>query len=148
MIQIAVPLSKGAFQNQDDVSPGPVQRPGRPGGGFPFGWTGSAYTFTAATTLTGPVHTPVKTSGTVDVDQQGQVRQVAALESFGQTVRKIEITFGGFGIPVAVSALPGSETFTAPAAPGRTDRRPGSAAQSCGQEGRSAAWTSSAPPEG
>jgi hypothetical protein len=76
------------------------------------GWTGSAYTFTAATTLTGPVHTPVNTSGTVDVDQQGQIRQVDALESFGHTVRKVEITFGGFGIPVVVSAPPASETFS------------------------------------
>jgi hypothetical protein len=81
------------------------------------GGTGSAYTFTAATMLTGPVHTPVNTSGTVDFDQQGQVRRLDALESFGQTVRKLEITFGGFGIPVAVSVPPASETFTPPAAP-------------------------------
>ena len=82
------------------------------------GWTGSAYTFTAATTLTGPLHTTVSTSGTVDVDQQGRVRQLDALESFGRTVRKVEITFGDFGVPVSVSAPPASETFTpSPGAP-------------------------------
>ena len=79
------------------------------------GWTGSAYTFTAATTLNGPVHMTLSTSGTVDVDQQGRVRQLDALESFGQTVRKVEITFG---VPVSVSAPPASETFTpSPGAP-------------------------------
>ena len=78
----------------------------------------SAYTFTAATTLTGPLHTTVSTSGTVDVDQQGRVRQLDALESFGQTVRKVEITFEDFGVPVLVSAPPASETFTpSPGAP-------------------------------
>jgi hypothetical protein len=79
------------------------------------GWTGSAYTFTAVTKLTGTLHTTVSTSGTVDVDQQGRVRELDAVESFGQTVRKVEISFGNFGLPVSVSAPPANETFTPPA---------------------------------
>lgn len=79
------------------------------------GWTGSAYTFTAVTKLTGTLHTAVSTSGTVDVDQQGRVRELDAVESFGQTVRKVEISFGNFGLPVSVSAPPANETFTPPA---------------------------------
>ena len=75
------------------------------------GWTGSAYTFTAKTTLTGPLHTPVSTSGTVDVDQQGLVRQVGTLESFAGTVRKVEITFADFGRLVSVNPPPASVTF-------------------------------------
>jgi hypothetical protein len=79
------------------------------------GWTGSAYTFTAVTKLTGTLHKTVSTSGTVDVDQQGRVRELDAVESFGQTVRKVEISFGNFGLPVSVSAPPANETFTPPA---------------------------------
>jgi hypothetical protein len=36
-------------------------------------------------------------SGTVDVDDQGLGRERDALQSFGGTVREIEITFGEFG---------------------------------------------------
>src|SRR5260370_38729848 len=39
------------------------------------GWTGSVYMFTATMTLPGPFHMTVSSSGTVDVDQQGRVRQ-------------------------------------------------------------------------
>ena len=77
------------------------------------GWTGTAYAFSAATTLSGgPLHISVSSNGTVDVDQQGRVRQFDAVESFDGTVRKIEITFGDFGLPVSVSAPPASETWT------------------------------------
>jgi hypothetical protein len=75
------------------------------------GWTGSAYAFTVTTRLSGPLHTTVSSSGTVDVDQQGRVRQLDAVESFGATERKVEITFGSFGLPVSVTAPPASETF-------------------------------------
>jgi hypothetical protein len=75
------------------------------------GWTGSAYSFTVATTLNGPFHTPAGLSGTVDVDQQGRVRQLDGLASFASTVSKIEITFGDFGLPVSVSPPPASKTF-------------------------------------
>jgi hypothetical protein len=57
----------------------------------------------------------VSTSGTVDVDQQGLVRRLAARESFGQTVRDITITFRDFGLPVSVSPPPASVTYTPPA---------------------------------
>ncbi len=78
------------------------------------GWTGSTYTFTIATTLNGPLHTAVSLSGTVDVDQQGRVRQLDGLESFMGTVQKIAITFGDFGLPVSVSPPPASETWIPP----------------------------------
>ena len=76
------------------------------------GWTGSAYTFSV--TFSGPSATAVNVSGTVDVDQQGRVRQLDVLDSFGQTERNVEIAFGDFGLPVSVSAPPASETFTPP----------------------------------
>ena len=40
-----------------------------------------------------------------------QVREVDALESFARTVRKIKITFSGFGLRVAVSPPPASRTY-------------------------------------
>ena len=51
-----------------------------------LGWTGSAYSFTVATTLNGPVHTPVGLRGMVDVDQQGRVRQLDGQAWFATTV--------------------------------------------------------------
>jgi hypothetical protein len=78
------------------------------------GWTGSAYTFTAAMTLPGSPKMILSTSGTVDVDQQGRVRQLDAVQSIGPIERKVEVTFGDFGIPVSVSAPPASQTFTSP----------------------------------
>ncbi len=84
---------------------GPVSGPG---------WTGTAYRFSAASTLTGPVHIRVSISGTVDVDRQGRVRRLDVLESFGRTVRKIEITFGDFGLPVSVRPPPPGVTFIPP----------------------------------
>jgi hypothetical protein len=53
----------------------------------------------------------VSSSGTVDVDQQGRVRRLDAVESFNGTVRKVEVTFGDFGLPVPVSAPPASQTW-------------------------------------
>jgi hypothetical protein len=78
------------------------------------GWTGSQYTFTVNVTLPGPLHTPVSISGTVDVDQQGRVRQLDAVESIMGTERDVAITFGNFGVHVSVSAPPASQTFIAP----------------------------------
>jgi hypothetical protein len=57
----------------------------------------------------------VSITGTVDVGRQGLVRQVDAVESFARTVRKIKITFAGFGLPVPVSPPPASRTFVPPA---------------------------------
>ena len=79
------------------------------------GWTGTAYTFTIATAMNGPLHTPLSLSGTVDVDQQGRVRQLDGLDTFANTVTKVQVTFGGFGLPVSVSAPPASQTWTPPA---------------------------------
>jgi len=76
------------------------------------GWTGKAYTFTASTTLGGPLSIVVSSHGTVDVDQQGRVRQLDATETAGKTERQVKVTFADFGVPVAVSAPPASETFT------------------------------------
>ena len=78
------------------------------------GWTGSEYTFTVSMTVPGPLPTAVSISGTVDVDQQGRVRQLDAVESIGGTELMVAITFGDFGLPVSVSAPPASETFTPP----------------------------------
>jgi hypothetical protein len=78
------------------------------------GWTGSAYAFTVATTLNGPLHAPSDLSGTIDVDQQGRVRQLDALDTFMNTVSQIKITFGDFGLPVSVSTPPASETYIPP----------------------------------
>ena len=77
------------------------------------GWTGTAYAYSAATRLSGgPLQLSVSSSGTVDVDQQGRVRRLDALESFDGTVRKVDITFGDFGLPVSVSAPPASEVWS------------------------------------
>jgi hypothetical protein len=78
------------------------------------GWAGSQYTFTVSLTLPGPLHTPVSISGTVDVDQQGRVRQLDAVESIMGTQQNDAITFGNFGLPVSVSAPPASQTFIPP----------------------------------
>jgi len=78
------------------------------------GWTGTAYSFTVATTLNGPLHTPLSLTGTVDVDQQGRVRQLNARDSFSRTVSQVEVTFGDFGLPVSVSPPPASQTWTPP----------------------------------
>jgi hypothetical protein len=78
------------------------------------GWTGTAYSFTVATKLNGPVRTPVSLRGTVDVDQQGRVRQLDGQASFATTVSQVEITFGDFGLPVSVSPPPANQTWVPP----------------------------------
>jgi hypothetical protein len=79
------------------------------------GWTGTAYTFTASLTTKGPLHLRLSSTGTVDVDQQGRVRQLDATQTAGRTVHKTRMTFGDFGLTVSVSPPPASETFTPPA---------------------------------
>ena len=79
------------------------------------GWAGTAYAYSAATRLSGgPLRLSVSSSGTVDFDQQGRVRQLDATQSIGPMKRTVEMTFGDFGIPVSVSAPPTSQTFTPP----------------------------------
>jgi hypothetical protein len=77
------------------------------------GWTGSAYAFTAVKSFggPGPLHLVLRIRGTVGVDQQGRVRQLDTDYSIGKTERKVQMTFGGFGLPVSVSAPPASEVF-------------------------------------
>ncbi|MGH3229791.1 MAG: hypothetical protein ACRDOA_14655 [Streptosporangiaceae bacterium] len=80
------------------------------------GWTGTAYSFTVAGRLNGPLLTAVGLSGTVDVDQQGRVRELDGRDSFLGTVSQIMIAFGGFGLPVSVSPPPASQTWIPPGA--------------------------------
>ena len=76
------------------------------------GWTGTAYAFSASLRLHGTLHLLLSTSGTVDVDEQGRVRQLDATETTGKTVEKVQMTFADFGVRVSVSAPPASLTFT------------------------------------
>jgi hypothetical protein len=78
------------------------------------GWTGTAYAFTVDRNLDGPLHTASDLSGTIDVDQQGWVRQLDALDTFMNTVSQVKISFGDFGLPVSVSPPPASETYIPP----------------------------------
>lgn len=77
------------------------------------GWKGTKYTFTA------PLYGGRQSvTGTVEVDQQGQVRQLTTLTTVTK-VRSIQkalittyrdITFGGFGAVFRVTAPPASQT--------------------------------------
>jgi hypothetical protein len=51
-------------------------------------------------------------SGTVDIDRQGRVRRLDVVESVENTVTKVQMTFGDFGIGVSVSAPPADETVS------------------------------------
>jgi hypothetical protein len=75
------------------------------------GWTGSKYAFTAH-----PAGSPAVTvAGTVDVDQQGRVRSLDTITSMRTRYRNParmeteDLTFGGFGGPVQVTAPPASQ---------------------------------------
>jgi hypothetical protein len=76
------------------------------------GWHGSAYTFTVTVRTPVQPHQLLSLSGTVDVDQQGRVRRLDAVESVEDTVTKVQMTFGDFGIGVSVSAPPAGETVS------------------------------------
>jgi hypothetical protein len=74
------------------------------------GWTGTSYAFTAGLSAQQSV------SGTIYVDQQGQIRHLVMTIRQGAdlkfaTVR--DLTFSGFGAPVPVTAPPASQvTYT------------------------------------
>ena len=82
------------------------------------GWNGTRYSFSARDSRTvAPGDTiDVTVRGTVDVDQQGRVRRLAATETLQDSglprsdrpeiVSSITITFSGFGLPVPVVAAP------------------------------------------
>ena len=76
------------------------------------GWKGSAYSFTVTVRTPGQPHQVLSLSGTVDVDQQGRVRRLDAVESVENTVTKVQMTFGDFGVHVSVSAPPTAETVS------------------------------------
>jgi hypothetical protein len=84
------------------------------------GWTGTRYTFSVRIAM-GPAGSGVPTvtaTGTLDVDQQGRVRHLAAtyelpaIASAGPQRITVEMTFSDFGAPVSVSVPPASEVFT------------------------------------
>jgi hypothetical protein len=60
----------------------------------------------------GQPHQVLSLSGTVDVDQQGRVRRLDAVESVENTVTKVQMTFGDFGVHVSVSPPPADETVS------------------------------------
>lgn len=81
------------------------------------GWTGTKYSFTL--TERDPNEIPEKASGTLSVDSAGRVRQLvisgSELAFVGPKAKKETLhfaqtqTFGGFGIPVRVTAPPASQ---------------------------------------
>lgn len=86
------------------------------------GWTGTRYAFSVSIAFGPPgSDLPATTAtGTVDVDQQGRVRQLDAAYALpaiaaapAQRVT-VEMTFGDFGAPVSVSAPPASDVFEPP----------------------------------
>ena len=88
------------------------------------GWTGTRYAFSVSIAF-GPAGSglpAVTATGTVDVDQQGRVRQLDAAYTLppiasAPTERvTVEMTFGDFGAPVSVTAPPADDTFV----PGQT----------------------------
>jgi hypothetical protein len=71
------------------------------------GWTGTRYAFTARLPA---AHESV--SGTVDIDQQGQVRRLATITTqgrYGRVTIDRDLTFANFGTPVPVTAPPASQ---------------------------------------
>jgi len=78
------------------------------------GWTGTRYAVSARTTV--GYYVGETDTGTVDVDRQGLVRQLAitqvskvGADEFGTTVR---LVFYDFGAPVSVTAPPLSQIYT------------------------------------
>ncbi len=92
----------------------------RQGGVSGPGWTGTRYAFSVSVAF-GPAGSGLPTvtaTGTVDVDQQGRVRDLdaaytlPAIASAPPERVTVEMTFSDFGAPVSVSAPPASEVFT------------------------------------
>lgn len=83
------------------------------------GWTGTRYAF-SVTVATGPAGSgqpTVHATGTIDVDQLGRVRRLAAAYALPPTASArpeqvtVEITFSDFGAPVSVSAPPARDVL-------------------------------------
>jgi hypothetical protein len=95
------------------------------------GWTGTRYAFSVSVVF-GPAGSGLPTvtaSGTLDVDQQGRVRDLDAAYTFPGIASAprlrvtVDMTFSDFGVPVSVSAPPASEVFT----PANFSEQPGPA---------------------
>jgi hypothetical protein len=83
------------------------------------GWTGTRYTFTERPT-TGKDVTPVTVRGTVYVDGQGRVRRLVTAQTWpvwsssgvkGSATNTYNVSFGGFGVRVSVTAPPASQVY-------------------------------------
>jgi hypothetical protein len=104
--QTLLTLLKSASTVRDE---GPVSGPG---------WTGTRYSFSMRN-ATGPY--PI-VHGTVDVDQQGRVRQLIATRVFREDYSSVtgihsatdDITFSDFGLRVSVTAPPASQVYKEP----------------------------------
>lgn len=70
------------------------------------GWTGTAYTFTAS--LPGG---PQTVTGTIDIDQQGQVRRLVTVTTNRRITTDRTIVFSDFGTSARVTAPPASQTM-------------------------------------
>jgi hypothetical protein len=89
------------------------------------GWTGTRYAFSVALTLdAGRRVLTGHATGSIDVDQQGRVRQlhaaytVPAIAPAPLKQGTVEMTFSDFGAPVRVSAPPAREVLILGNAPG------------------------------
>ncbi len=89
------------------------------------GWTGTRYAFSVALALAaGRRVLNGHATGSIDVDQQGRVRQldaaytVPAIASAPLKQGTVEMTFSDFGAPVSVSAPPAREVLIPGNAPG------------------------------
>lgn len=99
---LAMLESAGAVQDK-----GPASGPG---------WTGTDYSFTVTIRPSGPGSAGTVT-GTVDVDRQGRVRDLAARvpgQLPGNTSISVHMTFGDFGVPVSVAPPPASLVYSPP----------------------------------
>jgi len=79
------------------------------------GWTGTRYSFS----MTAPIGPYSIVRGTVDVDQQGRIRQLIATSVFRKSSSSVtgidsvtdDITFSDFGLRVSVTAPPASQVY-------------------------------------
>jgi hypothetical protein len=90
------------------------------------GWTGTKYAFTLRPVKGATVSQTVR--GTVYVDNQGRVRRLVTTDTWpmwfsngakGTTTATSDVTFGGFGVRVSVTAPPASQVYVVPLHPRR-----------------------------
>jgi hypothetical protein len=97
----------------------------RDGGASGPGWTGTRYAFSVRIAFgpAGDGPTNITATGTVDVDQQGRVRQFDAVYTLppkaSAPARRgtVKMTFGDFGVQVSVPAPPAGDVFVPGSAP-------------------------------